>query len=127
MNNKEKCLILFALIMLILFIISVISNYSIASSPIDDPDSYRPGDITAHDASALTDRAKPVINAISIFGMIVAVITLIVLGIKYMIGSVDEKAEYKKTMTSYIIGVIFIIGIVTILQFINNFVFPILG
>ena len=33
---------------------------------------------------------------------------LVVLGIKYMIGSAEEKAEYKKTMIPYIIGAILV-------------------
>ena len=126
MDKKKSCLIILILIILSLLIIISIPNNSMASSPIDDPDSYRPGDIKDSDATALTEKAKPVINAISIFGIIIAVITLIIIGIKYMVGSVDEKAEYKKTMSSYIIGVIFIVGIVAILQLINNFVVPLM-
>ena len=40
----------------------------------------------------------------STIGVIISVITLIVLGIKYMMGSVDEKAEYKKSLLPYVIG-----------------------
>ena len=39
-----------------------------------------------------------------IAGIIVAIIVLLVLGIKYMMGSAAEKAEYKKTMIPYIVG-----------------------
>ena len=45
--------------------------------------------------------------------MAVSVITLVVLGIKYMVGSIEERAEYKKSMIPYLIGA-FLIG--TILQ-----------
>ena len=37
-----------------------------------------------------------------------SVIVLIVLGIKYMMGSVEEKAEYKKSLMPYMIGCIFV-------------------
>ena len=33
-----------------------------------------------------------------------SVIVLIILGLKYMMGSVEEKAAYKKTLLPYVIG-----------------------
>ena len=36
------------------------------------------------------------------------VIQVISVGIKYMVGSVEEKAEYKRTMIPFLIGAIFI-------------------
>lgn len=41
-------------------------------------------------------------------GEAIAVVMLLVLGIKYILGSVEEKAEYKQTMWPYIIGAILI-------------------
>ena len=35
-------------------------------------------------------------------------ILLLVIGIKYMMGSASEKAEYKKTMIPYIVGAVLI-------------------
>ena len=43
-------------------------------------------------------------------GIIVAVVVLLVLGIKYMMGSASEKAEYKKTMIPYLVGALLIFG-----------------
>ena len=39
-------------------------------------------------------------------------------GLKYMLGSVEEKAEYKKTLLYYLIGAVLAFGIVNILEFI---------
>ena len=41
---------------------------------------------------------------------LLAVIVLLVIGIKYMMGSASEKAEYKKTMIPYLVGAILIFG-----------------
>ena len=41
---------------------------------------------------------------------VLAVIILIILGIKYMMGSAEEKAEYKKTLLPYFIGALFVFG-----------------
>ena len=51
-----------------------------------------------------------IITVVSVAGSIVSVIVLIVLGIKYMMGSASEKAEYKKTMIPYLVGAILIFG-----------------
>ena len=124
MIKKKSGLIISILIMFSLLLITVMPCYSMAGSPINNPDSFRPNEVTDVDTTPITEKARPIINIISTFGIIVAVITLIVLGIKYMVGSVSEKAEYKKTMSSYLIGIVFLVCIVAILQLINNLVIP---
>ena len=66
------------------------------------------GDLTGRDAVGYTYEIRNIGNKIiqimSVIGSIISVIVLIVLGIKYMAGSVDEKAEYKKTLMPYVIG-----------------------
>lgn len=124
--NKKICFTIFILISVIITIMAVIPSYSLATDPIANPDDYKPGSIASSDATAVTDKIKPIINAISVAGIVVAVITLIVIGIKYMLGSVDEKAEYKKTMSFYIVGVVFLTSISGILQLINNLVLPLM-
>lgn len=51
-----------------------------------------------------TNFANTIITLVTFIGSIVSVIVLIILGIKYMIGSAEEKAEYKKSMMPYLIG-----------------------
>lgn len=43
-------------------------------------------------------------------GMILAVILVAVLGVKYMMGSTEEKAEYKKSMIPYLVGAVLVFG-----------------
>ena len=47
-----------------------------------------------------------IVNIVSLVGSGISVIALIVLGIKYMSGSLEERADYKKTLLPYIIGAI---------------------
>ena len=49
-----------------------------------------------------------VIGIIQVFGNVIAVGMLVILGIKYMLGSAEDKAEYKKSMIPYLIGAILI-------------------
>lgn len=85
-----------------------------------DPGTYEPPTITGGDT--IIKMVQPIINTISVIGIVVAVITLIVIGIKYITGSVSEKADYKKTMIPYVIGVVMLVGITQILRIIANLV-----
>ena len=56
----------------------------------------------------LTKVANNIVTIIQVVGIVIAVIVLLVIGIKYMMGSASEKAEYKKTMIPYIVGALLI-------------------
>jgi len=88
---------------------------SSSSDPIANPNAYKPGGINASDANVVAQKGGIIFNTLSTLGIIVAVITIIVIGIKYMVGSVEQKAEYKKTMIPYLVGAAMIMGISTIL------------
>lgn len=58
----------------------------------------------------LQDVGASIVDIITTVGIIVAVVVLLILGIKYMMGSAAEKAEYKKTMIPYLVGAVLIFG-----------------
>ena len=58
----------------------------------------------------LTKVGNNIVTIIQVVGIVIAVIVLLVIGIKYMMGSASEKAEYKKTMIPYIVGAVLIIA-----------------
>ena len=62
-----------------------------------------------------------IMGIIQTVGVVIAVVILMVLGIKYMMGSAEEKAEYKKTMMPYVIGAVLIFAAATIANAIYNF------
>ncbi len=53
-------------------------------------------------------------------GIIVAVVILMILGIKYMMGSAEEKSKYKETMLPYIVGAILLFAAAGIATFIET-------
>ena len=55
-----------------------------------------------------------VVGILQTVGIVLSVVVLIVLGIKYMMGSAEEKAEYKKSMIPLIVGIIVVMGATTI-------------
>lgn len=61
-----------------------------------------------------------ILTYLSIVASAISIIAMIALGIKYMMGSVEEKAEYKKTLLPYFIGAAFVFGATVIPQVIYN-------
>lgn len=56
------------------------------------------------DTSGMQNIGGQIITILSTGGSIISIIVLIILGLKYMMGSAEEKAEYKKTLMPYVIG-----------------------
>lgn len=56
----------------------------------------------------IKDLGNAIIAVVRIVGVVVAVVILLILGIKYMMGSAEEKADYKKSMIPYIVGAVLI-------------------
>lgn len=70
----------------------------------------------------IQDLGNKIIGILQTVGIVLSVVILIILGIKYMMGSAEEKAEYKKTMIPYLIGAVFIFLAPTIANVVYNFV-----
>ena len=69
----------------------------------------------------IKDLGQKIMGIVQTLGIVLAVVVLMILGIKYMMGSAEEKAEYKKTMIPYVIGAILIFGATTIANMVYNF------
>ena len=105
MKRTAKILAILLLVITIIFSFTIVSNAS--SAQIVD-------DLTSGGGSADTAGIQTVgtniVSIITTIGIIVAVVVLLILGIKYMMGSASEKAEYKKTMIPYLVGAVLIFG-----------------
>ena len=99
-----------------------IYHVATGTSPIDNPNSFKPGGITDEDSDIITEKAGNIVGIIVTVGVVASAITLLVLGIKYMLGSVSEKAEYKKSMLPYIIGAFLLFSASIIVNIIANIV-----
>lgn len=65
------------------------------------------GDLTgtnSPDNKEIEKIGNDVIQILFTVAAIISVIVLILIGIKYMFGSVEEKAQYKKTLIPYVVG-----------------------
>ena len=72
--------------------------------------------IDTSETGKVQDVGGQVVGIISVVGMIASVAILMVLGIKYMMGSAEEKAEYKKTLLPYVIGAVLLFAAAGIAQ-----------
>ena len=73
------------------------------------------------DVSKVQNIGNQIATIIRNVGIVAAVIIIMVLGIKYMLGSAEEKAEYKKVFIPYIIGAVLLFGASAIAQAIITF------
>ena len=96
----------------------IVAVASVASSVMAAKD---PGSITITDSNDFDSIGGRIIGMIQSVGSIAAVAVLVVLGIKYMMGSTEEKAEYKKTMLPYVVGAILIFAASNIASMVFDF------
>ena len=79
-----------------------------------------PGEVTGASATAkvtgIDTLGNNIVKILQTAGVVLSVVILIVLGIKYMLGSAEEKAEYKKTMIPYVVGAVLLFAATTIVN-----------
>lgn len=108
--------ILYSIVIIIVFVIYLMQSFSsfAVDTGLGDLSAYK-GDTDG--STEFQSKVKPISATIQVVGSIVSVVTLIAIGIKYMFGSIEEKAEYKKTMIPYVIGAVMVFGISNIVVF----------
>lgn len=106
MKNKTllKTLKIITILAIIIFLFTPICLAGGTPTTID-PNEWKPDDLGMQDYDEVVDVAVVIIAVIRYVGVAVSIIVLLIIGIKYMTGTVQEKAEYKKTMIPYLIGV----------------------
>lgn len=116
MKNNKKINLIF--IMLIIFIMGLnFCNIAYGTGDglldvVENPKDFEPNGINGE--TSLSQKIGVILGVINTAGIVSAVITLMVLGIRYMLGSVEEQAEYKKSMGMYILGIFLAVSITTV-------------
>lgn len=72
-------------------------------------------------STQITTMSNKIIGLIKNVGIAASVIILMVIGFKYLTGSVEEKADYKKSLMPYVVGAIILFGASTIAGFVIDF------
>ena len=113
---KNKLLMKILVIMILLIIIISTNSIKIFASsefkdPTEDPDDWQP---------TITGKAGVLLGVINVIGVVSSVIVLALLGMKYFLGSVQEKADFKNSFGIYILGVILLVACTTLPNIIYN-------
>ena len=105
--KKSKVLKKFTIIAIILILfLAIFNTISNADVPTTiDPDDWQPSDLETTDVDEVLDIGGIIVSIIRTCGVVVSVVVLLIIGIKYMTGTVEERADYKSSMIPYLIGV----------------------
>ena len=77
-------------------------------------------EMTTDIGDSAEDIGNKILGLIQVIGTFISVGALMLIGIRYMLGSTEERASYKKSMMPYIIGAIVLFGAVNIVSMIYN-------
>lgn len=116
MKINIKKMILF--IIIFLFVLTFFETISFAGEKLN-PDEYKT-DIKYDDATYIFDKGGQLLTVIRNIAAIVSVITISIIGLRYMVGSVEQRAEYKQTMFPVVVGCILIGSLSAILTVIQS-------
>lgn len=112
---RKKLLIIFVVVLLISLILPY-NSFSI------NPDDYKNITQRPEGGEEITDVGGKVLGIVQVVGLGIATIMLIVIGIKYITASPQEKSQLKETLVPYIIGAILLFGASGILSIVVKFV-----
>lgn len=113
--KTQKILVAIATILLVLTMLT-----GVVKAAAITPNSIK-ANTTTVDSEGVSSMAGRVLGALQIIGVALAVIILAILGIKYMLGSAEEKAEYKKAFVPYLIGAALVFMAPTLANIVYSF------
>ena len=115
MKRSTKIKIITSIICIIMLVLWCSSSVFAADGIV--PDKLKP---TYGDSTNMQAWAGKIMGIIRNVAVIASVIILMVIGVKFILGSTEEKAEYKKSLIPIVIGIVLVVGATTIAAFIFN-------
>ena len=115
---KKFKIIIFILTISLIILSTTVYSVDVDYSKVIDPDDYTPTQIT--NPGKILTVGNTIIGAMQFIGSILSVVVLIGLGIKFIIGSAEEKAEYKESFKPYIIGAVMVFSITNFLGILSD-------
>ena len=100
--DMKKLSKVISIVLIVMMLVAIGTNVFAAVTGATNPSTLTGQAVSGTDR--ITKIGNQIITILTIVGTVASVIVLIVLGLKYMMGSAEEKAEYKKTMMPYVIG-----------------------
>lgn len=106
----KKSMKIFSMLMIAVMMIMVATPVFASSSQITPTPPQNTGNILK--------LAGKILGFLQWFALIGGTLIIAILGIKYMMGSLEEKAEYKKSFMPLIIGIVLVVAATAIASFI---------
>lgn len=119
-STNQIMLKIFTILLVVITIASLSTSVLAAGTGISASDLEQ--NITFGDDTTIVQKVGSIMGTIRNIAVIAAVIVLMIIGVKYILGSVEEKAEYKKTFMPLIIGIVIVVLATSIATFIFNMV-----
>ena len=115
----KKRVRIFSIIMLIIITLSSFMA-TISYADLINPNDYNHNNSNDEVPEKFTNMVGIIATTIQTIGVILSVIVIGLLGIKYMTGSVEERADYKKSMIPFLVGTVLIVAVGTIIRIVND-------
>lgn len=102
----------------ILLILFVFTNFSIAAT--FSTGKIRSDNDLGNAGTQITNIGSTILTVVSNVGIVLSVVMLAIIGVKYMISSADERAEYKKNIMPYLIGAFLVFSASTVAKIVKT-------
>lgn len=107
------------ILLIALLLVATVSSTCFAASNILNDIDTQTNSATVN-TTGMTKVAGQIIKIIRYAAVIIGAVLIAVFGIKFMIGSAEEKAEYKKSFIPLIVGIVVVFGSTYIAQLLFN-------
>ena len=101
------------MILLVLCVFCMVATTQIFAATITASD-VKNNESLGNAGTEIKTIGQKIFSGIYSVGSAISVITIAFLGIKYMMGSAEQKADYKKSMMPYLIGAVCLFGATSI-------------
>lgn len=115
---RKKIKIFSIILIAVMLLCTITTTFVYAQDVLPNVNAFEPPNEAV--PQNVTDMIGTIAAIIQVIGVVLSVIVLLLLGVKYMTGSVEERAEYKKSMIPFLIGTILITATGTIVKLIND-------
>jgi len=105
-----------SVIVLIILTICVLSNVVLASDPIGAMQGFESG----ANSTFLSGIGSKLYGIILVVGSAVALGMLAIMAVKFMTAAPEEKAEVKKNLVGFVVGVLILLCVITLLTILQN-------
>lgn len=116
--KKVKNFFIIGIVGVLLFLFPINCQAAGALDDLESLEKY--GQVQEGSYSTFSSKVGVFLTIFQVIGSITSVICIIVIGIRYMMGSVEQKAQYKKTLMPYLIGAVLIFATTNILSIVYN-------